>query len=480
MMGRSSTHGWRMLSAALALGTVLTAAQAFALPAFARKYGMSCTACHEAWPKLNAQGWNFRDQGYQWGAGKDSPIKLDPAYWPIAYRQTVGYQFTSTTNQATAAGPHTIRTGRIGISGVDLLFVGTLTNNVSFLFTYEPLLTNANFGIEFPNQGSAITNPGEGGYFESAWVRFDNLLGTPFLNLKVGRGALDLAFDEHRSFFIFNNSYAVYHFHTPGSYNPFELGTNQWQLSLEGHNERSTFRYALTYFQTQNDPGSEGLLASPGVFGHVQYTFFPAHKGLAELRLGLFGVAGSFATQAQYSAPDMNGNTSGPIAANPTGIVANTAFDNAPYFREGLDIDLKFVQLATPLDLRILAVAGQENRKLSIYGSSAEGLLNPQQDAMWAGGLAELDWTPVLNFTLALRYDFARNTQQVDTTPGNLPLHEGDIDNMGLSARYQIDIIPRAGTALTVELDRKVGYLSAFGGNTSEEYIAFGGLDFAF
>src|SRR5690349_24630681 len=32
-----------------------------ALPAFARKYGMRCSACHETWPMLNYFGQKFKD-----------------------------------------------------------------------------------------------------------------------------------------------------------------------------------------------------------------------------------------------------------------------------------------------------------------------------------------------------------------------------------------------------------------------------------
>jgi len=31
-----------------------------AIPAFARKYGLACSACHTAWPELNAFGQRFR------------------------------------------------------------------------------------------------------------------------------------------------------------------------------------------------------------------------------------------------------------------------------------------------------------------------------------------------------------------------------------------------------------------------------------
>jgi hypothetical protein len=53
---------------------VLTCSQpANALPAFARKYGLRCSACHESWPMLNYFGQKFKDNGYQIMNDRDSP-----------------------------------------------------------------------------------------------------------------------------------------------------------------------------------------------------------------------------------------------------------------------------------------------------------------------------------------------------------------------------------------------------------------------
>ena len=63
---------------------LLTISQpANALPAFARKYGLRCSACHETWPMLNFFGQKFKDNGYQLMNDKDSPIWQNPAYWPV-------------------------------------------------------------------------------------------------------------------------------------------------------------------------------------------------------------------------------------------------------------------------------------------------------------------------------------------------------------------------------------------------------------
>src|SRR6266704_4401451 len=57
-----------------------------AIPAFARKYGLPCSACHTAWPELNAFGQAFRDRGYQLGNDRDSPIFQNNAFIPLALR----------------------------------------------------------------------------------------------------------------------------------------------------------------------------------------------------------------------------------------------------------------------------------------------------------------------------------------------------------------------------------------------------------
>ena len=54
--------------------------QAEAIPAFARKYGLRCSACHEAWPMLNYFGQKFKDNGYQLMNDRDSPIWQNPSY----------------------------------------------------------------------------------------------------------------------------------------------------------------------------------------------------------------------------------------------------------------------------------------------------------------------------------------------------------------------------------------------------------------
>src|SRR5438552_11089137 len=68
-----------------------------AIPAFARKYGLPCSACHIGWPILNVFGQQFRDNGYQLGNERDSPIYQNPSYWPITFRVTPQWHLESQT-----------------------------------------------------------------------------------------------------------------------------------------------------------------------------------------------------------------------------------------------------------------------------------------------------------------------------------------------------------------------------------------------
>src|SRR5580704_19788952 len=113
-----------------ALGLLLAAIQpAYGIPAFARKYGLRCSDCHEAWPKLNNFGQTFKDNGYQLMAGRDAPIYQQPSYFPITFRTIPVWNRESNNNVLTdivpgnpAAGQQDtkITTSGFNISGLDV------------------------------------------------------------------------------------------------------------------------------------------------------------------------------------------------------------------------------------------------------------------------------------------------------------------------------------------------------------------------
>ncbi|RMG48731.1 MAG: hypothetical protein D6718_01445, partial [Acidobacteria bacterium] len=62
---------WIVLAVLAVVASSWPAAQA--IPAFARKYDLSCTACHSAWPTLNDYGRKFKENGYRLEPGTAAP-----------------------------------------------------------------------------------------------------------------------------------------------------------------------------------------------------------------------------------------------------------------------------------------------------------------------------------------------------------------------------------------------------------------------
>src|SRR5215472_7470212 len=108
--------------------------RANAIPAFARKYGLRCSACHEAWPQLNPFGQKFKDNGYQLMNDRDAPIWQNPSYWPVTFRMTPNWHRESTGKVATDQGSGITRVTSSGfdLGGLDFHTAGTLEKNFSF------------------------------------------------------------------------------------------------------------------------------------------------------------------------------------------------------------------------------------------------------------------------------------------------------------------------------------------------------------
>src|SRR5207245_9308548 len=122
-------------------------------------------------------------------------------YFPVSFRSAVGYQFTSTTNQATDTGNATIGTGGLLSPEADLIFGTSFGHHVS------AFAVATGFGDE------GLVN------LESIWGRL-NSLGTTWLNAKVGRLEVDLPVSEHRSFTL-TSPFLIYHYHPTGSLNGY-------------------------------------------------------------------------------------------------------------------------------------------------------------------------------------------------------------------------------------------------------------------
>src|ERR1700688_2851900 len=122
LFSMASSIAFASLLAALMLADSQSAR---AIPAFARKYGMPCSACHEAWPKLNNFGQTFKDNGYQMMNDRDAPI-FQPAAFPFTQTgHRKGVARTDLANPATGLTTEgQLTTHGFDLSGLDILTAG--------------------------------------------------------------------------------------------------------------------------------------------------------------------------------------------------------------------------------------------------------------------------------------------------------------------------------------------------------------------
>ena len=436
-----------------------------ALPTFAKKYGMPCSSCHEAWPKLSPFGQAFKDNGYQMGNDRDAPIFQSPAYWPVAWRITPQWHRDS-LGRVGVDGPGAstvearVTTHGFDWSGLDFHTAGTLAKNVSFYV----LPASDNTGAF---------------HFEAVWARFDNLLGSSWLNIKVGKFELDNLHSEKRTLTLstFGGSYQNYHFQ-PATENPtgvvvpftFGIGDNQVGAEWMGHSKNDRTRISASLLSS-ND-GSPGLPTSRGYDAFISASQAFEAGSLGVQRVGVFGYFGQAPTYFQYNQ----------TAGGATNGVAGTGIGNKSFYRVGF-IGMWYLK---KLDFTTIYFHGWDNAFLGTGTRAIDPLPLGAQAPTWNGGLIETHYSFNPQFIFINRLETVRMSRQalpVDPAgaPGTVPSSNfGDIDVATTGFRYYPFISSRAGFAFHNEFSifRQRG-VSPTGLDQTNSSLLFG-FDFAF
>jgi hypothetical protein len=297
MCARRFSHVQSFATAALGLIILFVSVtpSANALPAFARKYGLRCSACHESWPMLNYFGQKFKDNGYQLMNDRDAPIWQNPSYWPVTFRITPVWHSVTTKNvlidnyaggvaTGTSASQN-IQSSGFDLSGLDFHTGGTLEKNFSFYV--------------LPS-----SDPTASFHFETVMARLDNLLGTPWLNIKLGKFELDNLLSEKRILTLTANGgiYQLYHFIPAGDNNIFgQIGDNQLGLEVMGHSGNDRTRYSASLLSSSD--GNVGLITGSNSYSgyFTASQAFDAGK-LGVQRLGGYAMVGEAATYYRTAA----------------------------------------------------------------------------------------------------------------------------------------------------------------------------------
>jgi hypothetical protein len=418
-------------------------APASAVPAFARKYSLRCTACHESWPVLNDFGRNFRDNGYQLRLGKDDTVTAEPGYWPVAIHVTPSYVYTKVTNQATDQGTKDIGTGGIADASIDLLTAGVLTPNISFLVVPTGFASDGNV------------------HLESYWAYFTRLINnSDWFNVRVGQFEIDLPASSHRNLEL-TDSYLLYSYHSsiPGGTNiaGYDMGENQRGIEIVGHDAASQTRYTATIFTAHDSLGSANALDSPSFYGHFQKYFRFNDGPVSQAEVGVWGALANYPTEFLTSG-------GAPIPGSGSHLQSST--------RYGMEANVWLGPLVAPLHLNL--VYGHGSDKQALFQGAAD------RDGSFNGGFLEAIWVPsadLLHWSVFGRYDVIRNqTQPLSSTATNY----NDQNQWTVGAIYTIAYSIRDEVALHAEISSdKAKGVGAGGLDQRTDSIMFG-IDFVY
>src|SRR3984957_2727979 len=404
-----------------------------ALPAFARKYGMPCSSCHQAWPMLSPFGQAFKDNGYQLGNDRDAPIYQNPAYWPVTLRRTAVWQ-REHTNRAQVDGAAgvggneaSVTTHGFDWSGLDFHTGGTLAKNVSFYV----LPSSDNTGAF---------------HFETVFARLDNVGGSSWLNFKLGKFELDNLLSEKRILTLTNEAGVDQNYHfqpaTESGFYTFGIGDNQVGAEWMGHSKDDRTRVSAALLSSTD--GSPGLPE-----GSAYDTFLTASQAfqigaLGLQRVGGFAYIGQSPTYFKYSEAGVP--------------IAGTGAGNKGFYRAGF-IGQFYVK---KFDFTPMYFRGHDSAFLGT-GTAADGVSVLPVGARapsWNGALIETHYTYSPQLILINRYEAVRMTQQalpIDPTniylPGvSVPSSKfGNLDLLAFGFRYYPFISSRAGFAYHAE-----------------------------
>jgi hypothetical protein len=403
----------------LFLGTCQPSA---ALPAFARKYGMPCSACHEAWPMLSPFGQQFKDNGYQMGNERDAPIFQQAAYWPVTFRMTPIWHRESTDKAQVdgSNGPSgneaKVTTHGFDWSGLDFHTGGTLAKDFSFYV----LPSSDNTGAF---------------HFESVWARMDNLLGSSWLNVKMGKFELDNLLSEKRILTLTSISgvYTNYHFQPFGESYTFGIGDNQVGLEWMGHSKDDRTRISASLLSSVD--GSPGLPTSRGYDGYFAASRAFEIGGLGLQRVGGFAYLGEAPTYFQYT----NGGAG----------ISGTGIGNKGFQRYGL-IGMWYIK---KFDITTIYFHGHDSAYLGTNTPANQLLPLGAQAPSWNGALFESHYMFNPQLLLINRYELTRMSQQAFGSAAATPYASnlGNADVLTFGFRYYPFISSRAGFAYHAE-----------------------------
>ncbi|MGD1081711.1 MAG: hypothetical protein ABR881_25620 [Candidatus Sulfotelmatobacter sp.] len=376
---------------------------------------------------LNYFGQKFKDNGYQLMNDRDAPIWQNPGYWPVTFRMTPMWHRVSTGKVAVDQGSGITRvtTSGFDLSGLDFHTGGTLEKNFSFY-----VLPSSDNTASF--------------HFETVMARLDNLFGSPWLNLKLGKFELDNLLSEKRILTLTGNGgvYQLYHFIPVGDGNIFgQMGDNQLGLEVMGHSFNDRTRYSAALLSSTD--GNVGL-----PYGNAYTGFFTVSQAFDAGKMGVDRI-GAYAMIGEAPTYYLT------QAGTP---LAGTGASNKSFHREGFVGQFYFGQ---HFDVQVVTQHGWDNAWFgqgygdliggTVTGNNLPGTTLPagSQAPSWNGVLFEPHYVYSPQLIFIGRYESIRMSQQANgrasATPA--PSNLGNTSTYTIGYRYNPFMTSRAGFA---------------------------------
>ena len=280
-------HGRAWVLPIVLLTCSLFSTYSYAIPAFSRQYGTSCSTCHVDFPKLNDFGKAFKDAGFKFPKEDDAFVKLAPILlgapaqkdlWPhtifpgtipgmppIGLRFNQFFQYTNGNannyNQTPIGTPGTLQAPNVPTTDFEPGFFSIF------------MAGNFGSGIAFwVDDDLSVAGENANGGLGDGYLRFVNIgrffkLPTDALTLRVGQFELDLPFTQARSINISpydiyteaNIAVAAQQNPQAGVSNLFALSDAARGIELSGGHPYKGYHYSLAIV----DQNTSGTSASP-------------------------------------------------------------------------------------------------------------------------------------------------------------------------------------------------------------------------
>jgi hypothetical protein len=435
----------------------------YAIPAFARMYGTSCSTCHLDFPQLNDFGKAFKDAGFKFPKEDESMLKIPPvmlgapankelwpkAIWPgtipgippIGFRYTNYFQYTgsSSSNFASLAPPGTVP---------PFIPATDFETGVFSLFTAGNLGSDIAFWV---NDDLSVSGSNANGGLGDAYLKFVNvgrLLKLPkdALSLRVGEFELEIPFTQART--IWTSGYDIYLQSNIGSLNsvfPQQFVNNHYVLAqtgkgveISGGRHTGGYNYSLAFIDqstgggvgfspyvptalggNQGGLGVQSTADFKDIYGSFNYRFNLERDKDSRNAIQAAGPTGprdhtylNLGTYYLYGRSEQR-----LIGLGPDGTAAELTA-REPFYRVGANMTFNY---RCCLQFNALYMFGHDMNLLPVDGS---GNLIPLQSigqiapsgfiqgnaATFSGGFADVEWLAYPWMMVLMRYDGVNST----------------------------------------------------------------------